>query len=269
MPNAPKFVPNLFRSDAFFIGLSKYEEPLLKPFHDMVRSRIHTVGDTAITYRVINHWAQKNLLPEGCKNSNGTWHKFTTVELAWLRVVVRLRKLGLSLEKIASATEQVMRWDNRSQSYPIFEYCLALALASSNDPYVIFLSDGTADVATSKDIEGAKIIAGSRDMSLVSLKSILSELGFTPVNPAPLISLERNEAVLISKARSGVNSEITAHIKEGRVGNIRRTVSYRENPSLDDIKKGFKENGGFGEILLKVSGGVVQSAVVNHHERLS
>ncbi|MSR78668.1 MAG: MerR family transcriptional regulator [Candidatus Taylorbacteria bacterium] len=257
-----------FRGDDFFIGLSKYEEPKLRPFHVKVRGRIHTVGDTDIAYRVINHWAQKNLLPEGCRSQNGTWRKFTTIELVWLNVIVRLRDLGLSLEKIASITKQIMKWEAESQSYPIFEYCFALALASNSDPYVIYLFDGKADIATSREIESAKTIIGSRDMLLISIKSILSQMGYSPLAPSPLLSLNRNEKKLLNEIRSDANTEVTARVKSGVISDINRTVSQVENPKFVELRNSFKQSNGFGEILLKFSEGVIQTAIVKHNERL-
>lgn len=54
-----------------------------------------------VPYRVLSHWDSLGLLE--CERENGSgWRRFNLIERLWIQVIIELRKLGLSLEKINS-----------------------------------------------------------------------------------------------------------------------------------------------------------------------
>ena len=88
--------------DRLFAKYYSYYDELHKAFH----TPKFTVGDTNVPYRVINHWDQHGLLPAGFKKEGG-WRLFSLVEMAWLQIILQMRKFGMSLDQIKKAKDGI------------------------------------------------------------------------------------------------------------------------------------------------------------------
>lgn len=233
-----------------------------------------TVGDTHLSYRVISHWGKHGLLPEGVGKDKG-WHKFNLVEMVWLKVASRLRAFGFSLDKIAEIKKQIMWFDkkNKYRSYPFLELYVARAWLRGEDPYVIVLADGMADVGSFLEIERAKkkLSPNQKDMLLISLRSILEEMGLTlvrqktiltPMSLDDLLNLEALDAVVKNKEST------TLKFKKGRLEEVENTDTIAENPDLIGITRLFKKDSVFGEITAKFADGKRQSVIIKRRQRL-
>ncbi len=259
----------ILRLDAFEIDLARYtEDERMEKLKPVLRNRIYTVGKTDINYRVINHWERKNLLPDGFVNALGGWRKFSLIETVWLRVMDHLRGFGLSLERIALVKEAVMQWDKKEDAYLPFEYYYFRAFTSNADPYVAVWSNGAADIATSRELENAKRTTGSGDVLLISLKSIIREMGHKPASPEILYSLSRGEKELIHKSRFQNNKEVKARFKDGDISEVETLEVYSEAPSLETINKDLRDTNAFAEVITRYSEGKKQSAEVRKRQRI-
>ena len=155
---------------------------------DQKDKHFFTVGDTGLSSRVISHWRDNKVLPDGVTSKKG-WLRFTFSEVIWLKVVMRLRNFGFSLNKIAEIKKQIMACNRKYGTYPLFDFFVEQAWTSDEvDPYIIVLADGTADIATPIEIESAKqkLPLNKRDMLLISIKFILEESGI-PAAKAPML----------------------------------------------------------------------------------
>jgi len=238
-----------------------------KKVREILNDRHFTVAGTDISYRVINHWHTQGILPEGVKGDGNSWRKFTFIEIIWMRAVTRLREFGFSLDKISTVRDQIMEWDKESENYPHFEFYIAEAWTTRLDPYILCLSDGTAELLTSAEIEPMKAIMGSTDMLLISLKSLLKEQKMTVTSPMILLNVSTEEVELLSAIRHGDNKEIKAKIKDGNISELETTKMYPEAPPLEDINRVLKQEGGFAEVVTKYEGGKKQSAEVKTKKR--
>lgn len=258
------------RGDAHDIDFAEYHFPevgeLNEKVHSEMRTRRYTVGDTDVPYRVANHWEDKNILPDGFK-SDGGWRKFTIVEIAWLQAVLRMREYGLSLQKVARVKKVVMEWHAKDKTYPLFEYFFVKACVSKTDPYIAILNDGRATVASSAQIELHKLLCGTTDLLLISLKSIAREMKLPFGKAEHLFSLANGEEEILQGVRLGKNKEIKARVKDGEVTEIETTEAHTES-SMAKIDKSLKEDGAFAEVITKYADGVRQSAEVRRRKRL-
>lgn len=65
----------------------------------LLAERIFTVKDTGLTYRVLNHWSEVGLIEDDRSDAAG-WRKLSVADLLWIRILVKLREYGLSLDKL-------------------------------------------------------------------------------------------------------------------------------------------------------------------------
>ena len=82
-------------------------EPALNQVYEdtmaIIRDERFTISDAGINHRWITHWDKEGLLLT--PKAKGKWRKFDLSELFWLRTVVKLRALGVSLPLIKEARD--------------------------------------------------------------------------------------------------------------------------------------------------------------------
>lgn len=263
----------LARSDDFDVDYHNYlydKNETLTVIRQAMRERRHAVGKTAVAYRVINHWEEKGLLPK--READEGWRKFSFVEIVWLKAVSRLRKQGIPIENIARAKKGVMQWDKEERTYPILEYYIAKALKSPIDPYVFVLPDGRATTFSSREIEDYKGLHGSNDAILISIKSILKELGANVTKPETLRGVAYAEGQLLNEIRGGDTAELRAKIKDRKLRKMENRTEVKKFPEtlpLGDILGEVKKNTDdfFGVLEIKFQNGKQQSASISTLQR--
>lgn len=261
------------RSDDFDVDYHNYlygDEAQLSKLRERVRVRTFAVGGTGVAYRVINHWEQKKLLPK--RDEDEGWRKFSFIELVWLKVISRLRKLGFPIEQIVITKNGVMFWDKELGTYPLLEYYVVKAAASQIDPYIFVLPDGKATVLSSREIEDYKGLFGSKDAIIISLKSVLSELGVKTVKPETLRAVSYAEGALLNEVRGGEATDIRTIIKDRKLRkmeNLSEVRKFGETLPLGDILSEVKNCGDdfFGVLNIKYQNGKQQSATISQVKR--
>lgn len=227
-----------------------------------LRKREYTVGDSDVSSRIITHWDSLGILPEPVKNDG--WRKFTLIELVWLRSVNHMREFGLSLNKIVRVKEFVLDWDNVGKNYPLFEYYVACAWISTSDPYLAVLQDGNADLASSSELENSKFFYGTKNILLISLKSILTDMGVEVKGADTLWYLDEKEKDLFVAMERG--SEVKVKMKNKKISEMEFAENI-DNPDMREINEDMRKLGDFGEVITNYSNGVRQSAKVVKRRR--
>ena len=68
---------------------------------EYLSKRVFTVKDMAdVSYRTINYWQEKKFLLSTFPYKMGEWKKFNVFEGVWIMMLVGLRDLGVSIEKV-------------------------------------------------------------------------------------------------------------------------------------------------------------------------
>lgn len=234
---------------------------------DSLNERKYRVGDTRTSYRVVNHWGKNNLIPEGAKTALKEWREFSFVEMVWLRAVKHLRDFGFSLKRIDIAKKCIIHWNTKTNCYPYFEFCIAQTLGGS-DIYIMILADGTAKLIYIEEVEMGKMLGNYSHMLLISLRSILLELGRDISKNDTMLGLFDGEVSVLSEIRKEGNKEVKASIKNRKVKEIEVLKKYPENPSMEEINKQLIENTSFAEVLTKYENGIKQSSEVKIKKRI-
>lgn len=260
----------IIRGDDFDIGFAGYQsDTRFDGIRTALNIRDSTVGETSIPYRVINHWDEQGLLPDGAADNDGGWRRFTLTELVWLHVANRLRGFGLSLEKIRRAKTDVMEWNKKHERYLRFEYYLAKALFSKLNPYVYVLDDGEAAIASSGEFEMSNNMSGNLDVLMISLKSVLEEMGHDPIRPEMLLSLDKKETQLLHAIRRESHDEIKAKIKpDGDIAELETVETIESSPSMHEAKQRAANEKMYGEVTTRFENGVPQSSKTIKRKRL-
>gem|GEM_PF-1554040 len=268
---------------------SKYlSDPGLNEFRTLMNERKYSAKEIGITYRIIDNWHDTKILPDGI-DDNG-WKEFSIVELTWLSVAKALRKFGFPLQKILSVKESILKWDKDTDSYPLIEYHIYKAWMSSDDQYVLVLDNGKADIGSTEDIDKARFWYEQTNMLLISLKSILKEMGHEVTLSRLIMPPDKDEQEMLDIIRSSksnidfskltgftgdklkmieelfqnesITKEIRIKPRNGGIDNLEITETYPTNPPLEKINKNIRDNGGFSEVSVKIVDGVKQSATV-------
>lgn len=268
---AKKSIGKLFipRGDAFDLDFADYQfDDKFQKVRELMDNRRFTVGETDVVYRVINHWDQSGLLPDGVKGDGG-WRKFTLPEMVWLKAMVRMRDFGLPLYKIAQARKGAMWWSKEHEEYPYFEYYVAKAWFSGSDPYILVTSDGEAEVATMAEIEAAKLFLDSFDVLLISLKAILKGMGVNTAGVKTLFALSDKEVELLSSIRMGNNNEVKTKIdNQGEITEIESTETTTSPLAPHKIKNQAEQEKMYGKVVTQYENGVPKSVQVTTRKKL-
>jgi len=254
-------LPLITASDAVdedFVGYLSEEHSEL---HKLVREKKYTVKNTDTAYRVINHWEEKGILPEGVSNSADGWRKFSLIEILWLEAVKKFREFGLPLETIKTIRVGVLNWNEKEKTYPWFEYYALKSKTSGMDGYIVATEDGNSTLAFSRQIESAKIIFSSRSFILISFKELLSGIGLTSPKPECLFSLSSEEQDLLDTIRNQQVDKVSLKIKGGKVKSFDASKTI-VGSDIGNITKEIKEAGDFADVLTKFERGKEQSVEV-------
>ena len=245
--------------DRLFAKYYSYYDELHKAFH----TPKFTVGDTNVPYRVINHWDQLGLLPAGFKKEGG-WRLFSLVEMAWLQIILQMRKFGMSLDQIKKAKDGIVAWNEKSKSYPLLEFYLATAITTDLNVYAVIAQDGRGGLATDDEVVMFREFSDdSSDLLMISLKGIIKELGFSVV---PVSTFVDDEPSLVSNL-TGKVKEIKVE-KKGPNMNEVETTEVHPADSIKDIQQRLRESNVFGEMTIKYENGKEQSAEVKIRKRI-
>ena len=64
-----------------------------------------SLEDTGITHRELIHWDEKGLLFS--KSEINKWRRFNLIELTWIRIISKLRKLNVGLKTLTAIKQQL------------------------------------------------------------------------------------------------------------------------------------------------------------------
>jgi hypothetical protein len=255
------------RGDGFDVSFAEYHtSEKLADFRLVLNDRHYNVGETDVAYRVVNHWDQSDLMPDGVVA--GGWRKFNYVEMTWLRIVQHLRDFGMPLKTILKAKQGVIEWHKDTDSYPYFEYYVAAGLISDLDTYVAVTKDGRAGLVSTDEIPLLRLTnEGALDLVLISIKGIIKAFGVKNIpDPKLTLTLGKKEAEIFS-ILAGENKEVKVGMKNKAINDVETVQILGVKDSLNEIDKKFKLGKLFGEVTIKYENGVQQSREVRARRR--
>jgi DNA-binding transcriptional MerR regulator len=242
-----------------------FSNPDIQKIRKLVNERNFNVNDTDITYRMIGHWDQHDLLPIGLRENSG-WRKFTFIEMVWLRIIQHLREFGLSLDKIVYVKECIMEFNEKTNTYDSFEYFVIQSWKSSSNPCLMVAYNGHAEIATLKDLSNMANLIGQNDMILISLSTIVEEVGFKTMEKSELFDLKDEHKELLSEIQSDSDKEIKIKVNKGKMVEMEST-SNMTALMAGEIRKQIKDQGLYGNISIPFEEGIPQLVRVTKRKR--
>lgn len=177
-PKLPRSHPEItmFRGEHFAINVAKAHESqkcqkLIKNF----RPRILTLKQEDATYRTLSHWDTMELLECEREGEKG-WRRFNLIERLWVQVIIQLRKIGLSLEKIKLSKPFFFEKISDSCWITYAEYYCLSAFALARPVQFIVLEDGQAEFLDCAELQDAEKWTSLTHYISLSLNNMLSSI---------------------------------------------------------------------------------------------
>jgi DNA-binding transcriptional MerR regulator len=241
--------------DFYDLRLAEYEfSDQYKGVRDMLKTKRYTIQDTDTTYRMINHWSSLGLLPED-RESESHWHKFSTMDLVWINVMVELREFGMGLDKLQK-TKQTLFFPDKKSLHPMGIFDVYVLHTLQRHPvYVVVLEDGTGLLATEDEYMRSKRL-NTLNVShvVINLNNIMQRM-ITDKDLWPIykkqMALTPEELNLLSYIRDGDYKEVKVKFKDGKVDLFEGTQSLERQEKLADIL----QQDDFQEVTLKRENG--------------
>lgn len=198
-----------------------------------------TISDAS--YRIINHWAKIGLIDDDRENSQG-WRRFSLVELVWMGLVGQLRQFGVSNEKILKTKKIILgdpRGKN-SANY-LFEYYITRAFTEKVPVDFLIFQDGFCEIVSQFELESSKNMGLlNENFILVSLNRILQNI-FTKKDLKASsyfgVPLDKDELTLIEVLQNPSYKKIEITRKNGKTERIDATECTSTQRVIDIIKE--------------------------------
>ena len=229
------------RQEGFERLLSEYSSLVDgQKISNFLNDRRFTVKSTENTYRLINHWESKGLLPKVRKNTK-EWRKFSMVDLVWLGTIRALREYGYPLKKIKSGFDQMNEWYSElsnSSDMHIVEHYITRFIVLGLGFYCIAFSDGVIDFIDDEEYFVNEWIASKVDHIKISGAPIFNK--FFPgddikVKPSLWVNLTDEEYKVIGAIRNPDIKEILIKGRNGKVEILERTQILDPKSRLGDV----------------------------------
>jgi len=114
----------------------------------------YTIGEENISSRVLNHWHEMGLITDD-RVDKKSWKKFSTSELVWIRIIIKLRNFGLDLRRIKQVKEQIHYYSKKDivSKCPLLDFYMLVAISSTIPIKFIVFESGQAEIVRQVDIE--------------------------------------------------------------------------------------------------------------------
>ena len=219
---------------------------------NFLNDRKFTVQSTEHTYRLINHWESKGLLPK-VRQSNKEWRKFSMVDLVWLGTIRALRDYGYSLKKIKSGFDQMNKWYSNlsnSSDIPIVEHYITRFIVLRLGFYCIAFSDGIIDFIDDEEYFVNEWIASKVDHIKIAGAPIFNK--FCPgddikVKSSRWVNLTDEEYKVVGAIRNPDIEEIIIKGKGGKIELLDRIQNMDPRSNIGDILR----EDDFQDIIIK------------------
>ncbi len=251
----------IHHSDWFDFWLGDYQGEKFSPVREIIRKRKVSMSSTSQSYRIINHWEEKNILLKQ-KGRNSGWRKFSLIDILWIGVVGDLRKIGFPLDKINNIKKCIFhRREDGKEDTLYFELFIGRMFIKDNVLLVI-TPKGEADLCLDTEYINSQLISPLPSPHIViRLNDIFSRSVKKPelsYNTNLVISPNEKETDLLFSIMTEENlGEVRISVQDKKINRI-DYVKKTQNPKnvQEYISKALKEEGR-KELLIKQENGKV------------
>ena len=147
-------------------------------FLGKIKVKTHTIKDTGLTYRTLNHWAAEGLLDDGRNTQGKGWRKFSLYDRLWIQVIIELRKYGLPFKRIRTIKQRLFS-NNAFEGPPHtwFDYAIIRCAANKkSQTYLVVFDDGSSEIVSYNDLSISQDIMGIHSYLLLNLNKVFASV---------------------------------------------------------------------------------------------
>ena len=239
------------------------------------RKKQYTANNTGISSRVINYWLQTGVLTDIRSDDRG-WHKFTLMDILFVGIATRLRKIGLSNGALKRTYRALFclvldtdiepntddYYEKRQESLTLLEFALWRSICMSGDGniYLLVFDDGGAAIMTQRDIlKNQQSGCMPSTYITINLNDVFDE---TFINRAIAKHVENTtwlnngEKDLIDAVNEAPkNSIVSAKKHDGQIDCLE--IEYSHNKSPEDELHKIINGIGFGSVEVSIRNGKI------------
>ena len=138
----------------------------------------YTLSEPSVTPRVLHHWHQTGVITDRRVRGKG-WSKFSFTELVWIKLIIRLREFGLSLDKIKIAKEDLSKYavEDTYSMFPLLDFYLLYARSFKHSVDLRIFEDGHLLIGRETELQNSRPHQPNRkDFITLSLNEVIKEM---------------------------------------------------------------------------------------------
>ena len=143
-----------------------------------LNQRQYSLSESSVTPRVLHHWYQTGIISDRRTDGKG-WSKFSFTELVWIKLIIRLREFGLSLDKIKIAKEDVSKYaaEDAGSMFPLLDFYLLYARSYKHSVNLRIFEDGHLLLGRELELQNAQSHQlNGKDFITLSLNQVIKEV---------------------------------------------------------------------------------------------
>ena len=140
--------------------------------------RQYSLSEPSVTPRVLHHWYQTGIISDRRIDGKG-WSKFSFTELVWIKLIIRLREFGLSLDKIKIAKEDLSKYaaEDVGSMFPLLDFYLLYARSYKHSVNLRIFEDGHLLLGREGELQNAQPHQpNGKDFLTLSLNQVVKEV---------------------------------------------------------------------------------------------
>lgn len=224
--------------DGFDLAFAQYTQGKSgKLYSSYLNEKRHTIKDTEMTYRLINHWSSVGIF-EDDRTDQSKWRKLSLLDIFWIHSVVGLREFGFPLEKVRTVRESLFPRTSKGVIIPFFEFAVAQVIAHKTEQCLIVFENGSATALSGEMLDVNHRFSDIENYICINLNRIVSKvLKGKDFSPAFLNvqTLNDDETEMLLQMRSGKYESVSVKMKDGKVELIEATETMEAQKRLVEI----------------------------------
>ena len=147
-------------------------------FKKELNRRQYSINEPSVTPRVLHHWYQVGIISDTRTNGKG-WSKFSFTELVWIKLIIRLREFGLSLDKIKKVKEDLIKYavEDTYSMFPLLDFYLLYARSYKHSVDLRIFENGHLLLGREVELKNAYSHQKyAKDFITLSLNEVIKEV---------------------------------------------------------------------------------------------
>ncbi len=162
---------------------------------EQLNEKRYRLSEESISPRIVNHWVDLDLLSDERPQGKG-WHMLSISEMIWLKIIIKLRKFGMELNKIKKVKEYLEIYssgDNQSK-FPELDFYIIYGLNKNEPVKLIVFDSGKSCLLPQSDIDLFKQYSFIRDDFIsIDINMMVSDSFKDKVNSTDYLHYSKSE----------------------------------------------------------------------------